>query len=34
MVGYANPGKFAQAFRDRFGVTPAVYRKAARLDSF
>lgn len=34
MVGYANPGKFTQAFRDRFGVTPAVYRKAARLDSF
>ncbi len=31
-VGYANPGKFTAAFKEKFGVTPNDYRNNFRLD--
>ena len=31
MVGYQNPSKFAAAFRAELGLSPAAYRKKARL---
>ena len=33
MVGYSNPGHFSVAFRDKFAVTPANYRKQVRSES-